>query len=57
PSPLSRINNRHRFQILIEFKNEPDLLTALQYLDDYYHEQYLKDKLSLEIDINPQMMM
>lgn len=57
PSPLSRINNKHRFQILIKFKNEPDLLTALQYLDDYYHEQYLKDKLSLEIDINPQMMM
>ena len=48
PSPLSRINNKHRFQILIKFKNEPDLLTALQYLDDYYHEQYLKDKLSLE---------
>ncbi|GGI41667.1 primosomal protein N' [Mammaliicoccus stepanovicii] len=57
PSPLSRINNQHRFQILIKFKSEPDLLTALQYLDDYYHEQYVKDKLSLEIDINPQMMM
>lgn len=57
PSPLSRINNQHRFQILIKFKNEPDLLTALTYLDDYYHDQYLKDKLSLEIDINPQMMM
>lgn len=57
PSPLSRINNQHRFQILIKFKNEPDLLTALKYLDDYYHEAYMKDKLSLEIDINPQMMM
>ena len=57
PSPLSRINNQHRFQILIKFKSEPGLLTALQYLDDYYHEQYMKDKLSLEIDINPQMMM
>ena len=28
-----------------------------QYLDDYYHDQYVKDKLSLKIDINPQMMM
>ena len=27
------------------------------YLDDFYHDQYLKDKLSLKIDINPQMMM
>ncbi|WP_323702633.1 primosomal protein N' [Mammaliicoccus sp. Dog046] len=57
PSPLARINNQHRFQILIKFKNEPELLTALKYLDDYYHEQYLKDKLSLEIDINPQILM
>lgn len=54
---LSRINNEYRFQILVKYKSEPALHEALKYLDDYYHDQYLKEKLSLKIDINPQMMM
>ena len=57
PAALSRINNEYRFQILVKYKREPELLTALQYLDDYYHEQYIKDKLPLKIDIDPQVMM
>lgn len=57
PAVLSRINNEYRFQILVKYKSEPALHEALKYLDDYYHDQYLKEKLSLKIDINPQMMM
>ncbi|WP_414047980.1 primosomal protein N' [Macrococcus equi] len=57
PSPIARINNQHRFQVIIKFKSEPELLKALNYLDDYYHEQYVKDKFTLHIDINPYMMM
>lgn len=57
PAALSRINNEYRFQILVKYKSEPALHEALKYLDDYYHDQYLKEKLSLKIDINPQMMM
>lgn len=57
PAALSRINNEYRFQILVKYKREPALHEALKYLDDYYHDQYLKEKLSLKIDITPQMMM
>ena len=57
PAALARINNEYRFQIQVKYKSEPQLHQALQYLDDYYHDQYVKDKLSLKIDINPQMMM
>lgn len=57
PAALSRINNEYRFQILVKYKREPALHEALKYLDDYYHDQYLKEKLSLKIDIAPQMMM
>lgn len=57
PAALSRINNEYRFQILVKYKSEPALHEALKYLDDYYHDKYLKEKLSLKIDINPQMMM
>ena len=57
PAAIARINNEHRFQILVKYKSEPELIHALQYLDDYYHEAYIKDKLSLRIDINPQILM
>ncbi|SCS97130.1 primosomal protein N' [Staphylococcus caeli] len=57
PAALARINNEFRFQILVKYKSEPALHEALKYLDDYYHDQYLKEKLALKIDINPQMMM
>lgn len=57
PAALSRINNEYRFQILVKYKREPELHKALTYLDDYYHDKYVKDKLALKIDINPQMMM
>ncbi|MFY4833801.1 primosomal protein N' [Staphylococcus argenteus] len=57
PAALARINNEFRFQILVKFKSEPGLLQAIQFLDDYYHEKFIKEKLALKIDINPQMMM
>lgn len=49
PAALARINNEYRFQILVKYKSEPQLHQALQYLDDYYHDRYVKDKLSLKL--------
>ncbi|UMT81669.1 primosomal protein N' [Staphylococcus roterodami] len=57
PAALARINNEFRFQILVKYKSEPGLLQAIQFLDDYHHEKFIKEKLALKIDINPQMMM
>ncbi|MBE5660513.1 primosomal protein N' [Staphylococcus sp. SS21] len=57
PAALARINNEFRFQILVKYKSEPGLLQAIQFLDDYYHEKFIKEKLALKIDINTQMMM
>ncbi|RIP33575.1 primosomal protein N' [Staphylococcus gallinarum] len=57
PAALARINNEYRFQILVKYKSEVALHEALKYLDDYYHDQYIKEKLALKIDINPNMMM
>lgn len=57
PAAIPRINNEHRFQVLVKYKSEPSLIHALTYLDDYYHEQFIKEKLALKIDINPHMMM
>ncbi|TDM03972.1 primosomal protein N' [Macrococcus carouselicus] len=57
PCAIARINNQYRFQIIIKFKSEPELLQALTYLDDYYYEKFVKNKFNLSIDINPQMLM
>ena len=57
PAALARINNEFRFQILVKYKSEPGLLQAIQFLDDYYHEKFIKEKLALKIDIDAQMMM
>ncbi|MDT0679763.1 primosomal protein N' [Staphylococcus chromogenes] len=54
---IPKINHEHRFQVLVKYKSEPSLVHALTYLDDYYHEQYVKDKLALKIDIHPYNMM
>lgn len=43
PAALARINNEFRFQILVKYKSEPGLLQAIQFLDDYYHEKFIKE--------------
>lgn len=57
PCAIGRINNQYRFQIMIKFKSEPELLKALHHLDDYYYDLFVKDKFALSIDIDPQTMM
>lgn len=57
PSPIERINNQYRFQILLKYKSEPTLIDMLKELDDYFFETYKADGLSLKIDINPNLIM
>lgn len=57
PSPIERINNQYRFQVLLKYKNEPNLMNILKALDDYFFETYKDDGLSLKIDINPNLIM
>ncbi|MFD2829795.1 primosomal protein N' [Corticicoccus populi] len=57
PSPIERINNQHRFQILLKYKREPDLSAVLHELDEFYYERYKKEGLSLRIDVDPQYIM
>lgn len=57
PSPIERINNQFRFQILLKYKNEPDLLNVLHEINLHYNELYKKEKLSLKIDVDPKYIM
>lgn len=57
PSPIERIKNKNRFQILLKYKREPALQNVLNALDEKYTQIYKKTGLSLKIDVDPQYIM
>lgn len=57
PSPIERIKNKYRFQLLLKYKNEPNLLELLRKLDERYYKAYKKSGVSLRIDVDPQFIM
>ena len=56
-SPLSRINNRYRYQCLIKYKREPQLHHHLRTILDHYQQEMTQHHLQISIDLNPQIMM
>jgi primosomal protein N' (replication factor Y) len=56
-SPISRINNRYRYQCLIKYKREPDLNLHLRTLLEHYQKETAQNHLQISIDLNPQIMM
>ncbi len=56
-SSIPRINDRYRYQCLIKYKHEPELNTALKKVLEHYQKQYIKEGLTISIDVNPYMMM
>lgn len=56
-SPMSRINNRYRYQCLIKYKREPNLSTILKKLNETYGRNATQSGLQLSIDVNPFIMM
>lgn len=57
PSPIERIKNKNRFQIILKYKREPSLIDVLNELDKKYTQIYKKTGLSLKIDVDPQYIM
>lgn len=56
-SPLSRINNRYRYQCLIKYKREPQLHHHLHTILEHYQQESIQHHLTISIDLNPQIMM
>lgn len=50
---ISRINNRYRYQCLIKYKQEKNLLPALQQLLKHYKTNWAKDGLTMAINREP----
>lgn len=56
-SPITKIKNRYRYQCLIKYKNEPNLIPTLKRILDHYHNDQVKNGLTISIDLNPYSMM
>ncbi len=57
PSPIAKVNNRYRFQCLIKYRQEPNLLTVLSEINEDFGLNSAKTGVFLSIDMNPNMMM
>jgi primosomal protein N' (replication factor Y) len=56
-SPVSRINDRYRFQCLIKYKREPDLGNILKKALDHYQHEMVANGLQISVDVDPYLLM
>lgn len=56
-SPVSRINDRYRFQCLIKYKREPDLGNILKKVLDHYQHEMVANGLQISVDVDPYLLM
>ncbi|MHA8111068.1 primosomal protein N' [Lactobacillaceae bacterium Melli_B4] len=52
PSAITRINNKYYYQLLIKYKHEPKLQSALEYVLDHY-QTATRHGIYISIDVEP----
>lgn len=50
---ISRVNNRYRYQCLIKYKQESNLIPTLQQLIKMYRSDWMKAGLTMTVDMDP----
>ncbi|KGR73841.1 primosomal protein N' [Ureibacillus sinduriensis] len=55
-SGISRLQNRYRYQCLLKYKVEPDLIPTLLQLIKIYRSNWIKKGINLTIDLDPNMI-
>lgn len=54
---IPRIKNRYRYQCMIKYKNEPDLVNVLREIIENYKRETNQGHLQIAIDMNPYVLM
>lgn len=55
-SPIARIKNRYRYQLMVKYKNEPNIQQYIRELNEQFADEQKKD-LQIIIDFNPYQFM
>ncbi|MEK4629603.1 MAG: primosomal protein N' [Solibacillus sp.] len=53
---ISRLQNRYRYQCLIKYKIEPNLISVLLQLIKLYRSEWIKKGIMLTVDLDPMMI-
>ncbi|MEG0473102.1 MAG: primosomal protein N' [Solibacillus sp.] len=53
---ISRLQNRYRYQCLIKYKKEPNLISVLLQLIKMYRSDWIKKGIVLTVDLDPTMI-
>ncbi|MCH7320881.1 primosomal protein N' [Solibacillus sp. MA9] len=53
---IARLQNRYRYQCLIKYKVEPNLIPTLLQLIKLYRSEWIKKGIVLTVDLDPQMI-
>ena len=53
---ISRLQNRYRYQCLIKYKIEPNLIPVLLQLIKMYRSEWIKKGIVLTVDLDPTMI-
>ncbi|WAA13655.1 primosomal protein N' [Fervidibacillus halotolerans] len=56
-SPIGKIKNKYRYQCLIKYKKEPDLIDILQKVQEMFQQDQRSKNVSISIDLNPYTLM
>jgi len=56
PSPIARIKNRYRYQLMIKYRSEPDLVSYIDEVLAAFQEERRRD-LQIIVDMNPNQLM
>lgn len=57
PSPLSRVKDRYRYQCMVKYKNEPNLIRTMNRVIQLYEDSIQQNDLQISIDFQPYQMM
>jgi primosomal protein N' (replication factor Y) (superfamily II helicase) len=57
PSPIPKLKDRYRFQCMIKYRGESAVIDALRESADEFRDEIRKSKLSIQLDVDPQMLL
>ncbi|MFC3882628.1 primosomal protein N' [Bacillus songklensis] len=56
-SPIAKVKDRYRYQCMIKYKLEPELIPSLKFILDRYQREMQQQQLSITVDLQPYSMM
>lgn len=57
PSPIPKLKDRYRFQLMVKYPKELNVAPALRAAGDALAAEVRRGKLSIQVDVDPQVMM